>query len=471
MGGSEGEHGRSNARLGLGDAISLMIGIVIGASVYETPPQIFGSVSGAWAGLGVWALGGLLSLAGALCYAELASTYPRLGGDYVYLSRAFGPWMGFLFGWSQLAVVRTANVGMMAFVFARYAQRLWAFADNQVWLCAAAAVIAVTLLNVGGVVLEKWTQNVLTLAKVLGLSGIVVAGFCWGRAGAVAEAQSPSEANFGLAMILVLYAYGGWSDAAFVAAELRRPRDIPRSLILGIGAITVIYLAVNAAYLLGLGFDGVRSSRAVAADLLAGPRGDLGERAMCLLVMVSALGSIHGTVFAGSRLYVTMGEDHRLFSWLGNWDAGSHSPVVALLAQALTSLAMIAAVAAAAGHGAYNGFSTLLTGTAPVFWGFFLLTGTALFVLRHKDRDRVRPFALRGPSYPLVPLVFCGTCLFMMYAAIADAKWRALIGLVPLGLGLPLYFVPFAPRATGERRGVSPTCHGTNSGLYSPTSG
>src|SRR5438132_5380290 len=174
------------AQLGLWDAVSIIIGIVIGAGIYETPPLIFKNVSGPWEGVGVWALGGLLSLVGALCYAELASTYPRSGGDYVYLTRAFGPWMGFLFGWAQLVVIRTGNIAMMAYVFADYAIRLWDFgAGNPRWftetevafLYAATAVTVLALLNILGVVFGKGTQNVLTAAKVLGLGGILVAGF------------------------------------------------------------------------------------------------------------------------------------------------------------------------------------------------------------------------------------------------------------------------------------------------------
>src|SRR5437660_11334622 len=155
------------AQLSLWDAVSIIIGIVIGAGIYETPPLVFRNVSGPWTGLGVWAFAGLLCLFGALCYAELASTYPRSGGDYVYLTRAYGPWAGFLFGWAQLAVILTANIGMMAYVFADYAVRLW---PGPAWCWAALAVVALTLLNLLGLAFGKGAQNVLTCAKVLGLA-------------------------------------------------------------------------------------------------------------------------------------------------------------------------------------------------------------------------------------------------------------------------------------------------------------
>ena len=201
MGGNAEQSQPIKPQLGLWDAVSIMVGIVIGASIYESPPLVFNNVTGPAWGLGVWVLGGALSLIGALCYAELASTYPRMGGDYVYLSRAFGPWAGFLFGWAQLAVVITASIGSMAFVFGRYATELWpegpaqlaqAVADgigaHQVFessgeastvAYAVLAVVVLSLMNVLGVVLGKGTQNILSVAKVAGMAAI--AGYIIGH--------------------------------------------------------------------------------------------------------------------------------------------------------------------------------------------------------------------------------------------------------------------------------------------------
>src|SRR3712207_4545316 len=167
------------AQLGLWDAISIIIGIVIGAGIYETPPLVFQQVSGPWMGLGVWALGGLLSLIGALCYAELASTYPRSGGDYVYLTRAYGRCAGFLFGWAQLTVIVPASIGMMAYVFADYAVRLGDGGSGPTFLYAALVVLGLSLVNLLGLTAGKHTQNGLSAAKVLGLGGILLAGFAW----------------------------------------------------------------------------------------------------------------------------------------------------------------------------------------------------------------------------------------------------------------------------------------------------
>jgi amino acid transporter len=461
------------ARLGLWDAVSIIVGIVIGSTIYKSPQLIMANVvSPAW-GLGAWALGGALSLVGALCYAELASTYPRSGGDYVYLSRAFGPWCGFLFGWSQLSVILTASIGAMAFVFGDYAVKVWnppeSVATREVWtaLLAAAAVAVLALTNVLGVVLGKLTQNLLSLLKVIGLGAIVVIGFKHGSADVLAGPPPAGTTSFGMAMIFVLYAYGGWNDAAFVAADVRDRRNITRALLLGTALITVIYLAVNVAYLRALGFETMRQSWTVAADVGQMAFGENASRAISVLVMVSALGAINGLIFTGSRVYSTLGAENSIFALLGRWSPRLGSPVWALLIQAAITLAMIAGVGTPIGRDAidagmvwlvnqkmpweryFGGFDTLVSGTAPVFWAFFLMSGLSLFALRQRDPDIERPF--RVPLFPLLPLIFCGTCGYMLYSAIDYAKYIALIGAVPLAVGLPLYWLSRRTVADGAK--------------------
>lgn len=464
-------------RLGLWDAVSIIVGIVIGSTIYQSPPIIMRNVPDPWTGLGVWALCGLLSLLGALCYAELASTYPRIGGDYYFLSRAFGRWMGFLFGWAQLVAILTGSIGAMAFVFANYATALWPGGPPEV-VYAAAAVAALSLLNLLGVVFGKLTQNLLSLAKVLGLGGIVLAGFLYGEHSLgtlTATAAAEGGSNLGFAMILVLYAYGGWNDAAFVAAEVRHRRHISLALILGTIGITVIYLAVNAAYLQVLGFEGVRQSQNVATDVLRLALDEKlhmqgkGELAMRILVMVSALGAINGLIFTGSRVYAQLGAEHRILSGLGRWNFGSGTPVGALVVQAAITLLMIFIVGTTPGQQAidgilqtlrlepipwqryFGGFETLVAATAPIFWTFFLLTGLSLFALRQRDPEIERPFTV--PFFPVVPLIFCGMCFYMLLASIDYAQRLALLAAVPLLLGLVLYLIDerLRPRANGPR--------------------
>jgi amino acid transporter len=469
--------------LGLWDAVSIIVGIVVGAGIYQTAPFILRTTGSPWVGLGMWLLGGVLSLVGALCYAELATTYPRTGGDIVYLSRAFGRWLGFLFGWVQLTVILTGSIGLMAFVFANYAVRLAQAAFGSElglgasFACAGGAVLVLTVTNVLGVVFGKVTQNVLTVAKVAGLGAIICAGFSAPHAGAW-SAPDPSSAGspmLGLALVLILYTFGGWNDAAFVAAEVRDgKRNITRALVIGIAVISALYLLVNAAYINSLGFAGAQESDQVAADVLNRGFGRGGVAFMCVVVMVSALGAINGLIFTGARVYAAIGKDYLLLSWMGGWDRKHGAPVPALVTQGVITLALIFLVGTSPGREwintaleavriaavkwgknptASDAFNTLLACTAPVFWLFFLLTGLSLFVLRERDTQVERPFKV--PLYPELPLLFCGSCAYVLYSSLIFAigeGWLGglfLLGFVPLVLGVPLYRISQAMQQTG----------------------
>lgn len=458
-----GQHASADEtpRLGMWDAVSIIVGIVVGVAIYKTPGFIFANVANGWIGLGAWLLGGVLSLIGALCYAELATTYPRMGGDYVYLTRAFGRPVGFLFGWAQLAVILTGSIASMGYAFGDYAVRLWSLEKSAtVWLTLG-SVVTLSVLNLGGVVFGKWTQNVLTAAKVIGLLAIVVAGIGWGTVDFTMQpAEAPKKLSFGIAMILVLYAFGGWNDAAFVASEVReRERNIPRALFYGIGGITVIYLLVNVGYLWGLGFTNLQGNGTPAADALFVAFGESAAKIMSLLVMLSALGALNGLIFTGSRVFTALGREHSVFAFLSRWDPRLNVPVWSIFAQTVVAVLLIVIVGTETGQNAFNRglttaglnafpwhdprfgseFDTLVTCTAPVFWLFFLLTGTALFVLRFKDPQIERPF--KTPFYPVVPLIFCATSTYMLYSSLTYVGELSLLGFVPLVIGIPLYFL------------------------------
>jgi basic amino acid/polyamine antiporter, APA family len=451
-------------RLGLWDAVSIIVGIVVGTGIFRSTGGVFHSAGGPWGAMGLWLVGGALTLCGALCYAELATTYPRDGGDYEYLSRAFGPWCGFLFAWIQLTAVISGNIAIMAYAFADYGLRLWPWMkDETVWLTAA-PVVAFSLLNACGVVAGKATQNVLSAAKVFGLVAVVLAAIFVGGAEPPAEVpatsasaaiSAPPAPNWGLALVFVLYTYGGWGHAVFVAAEVRDQRhNMPRALVVAMLGITLIYLAVNGAYLHVLGYDGARATRTPAADVLEVACGPWGSRAVSVLVMLSALGAINGMILTGTRVYAIWGEDYPAFGWLSRWNRRVAAPIHAIAVQAAVAVALILLVGTAAGRdgfdaalhsiGAANlpweqyfgGFEMLVAGSAPVFWAFLFLGGLAVFVLRANDASVERPFKV--PLYPVPPLVFCGSSLYMLYSSLAYAGWLTLIGVVPLLVGAAL---------------------------------
>jgi APA family basic amino acid/polyamine antiporter len=432
------------ARLGLWDTASMIVGIIVGVGIYITPAKVFAAAGGPWQGLGVWLLGGLFSLLGAFCFAELASTYPRSGGEYVYLTRAFGPLMGFLFGWAQLAVIRPAgSIAVVAFGFAAYGASLLGRDPKDPLLAVVLAVIplvVLTFVNLIGVIFGKSAQNGLTILKIVGIAGILAAGFLWAHVPGAGTGVGKGIEAGGLvvAMVYVLWTYAGWQEAGYVASEVRdRRRTLPLALILGTGAVTLLYLLINLAYLTGLGFEGAAHSEAVAADVLAPALGGWGQLGMSLVVVISTLGALNGMIFTSSRIFAEFGTDHALFAPLGRWSRRWGTPVISLLIQGALSAGFV--LLAGLGPAGKSGFDRLVEGTAPVFWLFFLLTGIALLVLRWREPRIARPF--RVPFFPFTPLVFCAGCAAMLVGSVHDAPVETLIGIGLLAAGLPLYLL------------------------------
>jgi amino acid transporter len=419
-------------KLTLFDSTCLIVGIIIGAGIYQTAPDVAKGV-GSWGGvLAIWIAGGLLSLCGALGYAELASAYPRAGGDYVYLSRAYGPWAGFLFGWIQLAVVRPGDIAVMAFAFATYAITLYdPFANtafpygSQIYACLA--VIGLTTVNILGVKAGKWTQNLLTTVKVLGLLAIVTVAIVAPRPAATDIAYSPLPTS--LALILVLFTYGGWNEMAYVAAEVKNPRrNIVRALVLGTGAVVIIYTVTNGAFLYTLGFNGLASSSAVATETVTTVLPTNGGRLISALICISALGAVNGLIFTGARISYAVGADHRAFRSLGHWHKRTETPARSLAVQALIAVSLIILL---------GSFLNTIIYTAAAVYLFYLATSLAVIVLRHKEPQVPRPYRVTG--YPVTTLVFCAVCAFLIYSAIVYKPEIAVVSCVLILLGLPIY--------------------------------
>jgi APA family basic amino acid/polyamine antiporter len=543
-------------QLTLFDSTCIIVGIIIGAGIYETTPLIASSVAGAGLGagglVGVWVLGGVLSLLGALCYAELGTAYPKEGGDYVFLSRAFGRAPGFLFAWCQLWIIRPGSIGAMAYVFARYADQLcplsrlvtrwcdacysrlaevpaaWPAAETvggavALMVYAAASVAVLSVINVLGVRQGKWTQNLLTTAKVLGLVAIFLAGLWFVAPVAPLEpapqpgsdvqatpdaAAQPAEPTmeepkfnwslFGLAMIFVLFTYGGWNEMAYVGAEVYNPKkNILRALVLGTVAVTLIYVLATLAFVHCLGFARTQKPEAtVAQDVLTVAAEDvfrlttrrealLGElkglerqpadevlnrrteierwlawldrlanlpaHLMCVLICVSALGAVNGMIFTGARIYYAMGTDHRLFAWLGGWSERLGTPVWSLVIQAVLTLVLVVAFGWLVIIGrAQGGFQSMIIFTAPVFWFFLAMVGISVAELRDREPDTPRPYRVQG--YPVVPILFCASSLFMLYSSLAYAvenrSWEAFWSVLILLVGVVMCFCD--PRPKGQ---------------------
>lgn len=415
----------------LADAIALIVGLVIGAGIFETPALVAANTGTAGGVIQLWLIGGAVSLLGALCYAELATAYPHVGGNYYYLKRAFGSSVAVLFAWARMTVIQTGSIALLAFVFGDYASQLLPLSGYSPAIYAAAAVVLLTLLNIIGLRQSKRLQNWLAMGLVLGLLLVICVGLSASAAAHSPVAPSESRSSWGLGLVFVLLSYGGWNEAAYISAEIQNPqRNIVRSLLWSIGIITGLYLLINLAYLKGLGVAGMANSQAVAADLLRQSWGAPGAAFVSLLVVIATLGSINATIFTGARTSFALGQDVAPLRWLGHWHPHPSSPTTAYLLQGGIALALI-------GLGTFTrrGFETMVDYTAPIFWLFFLLSTLSLIVLRIKEPDRPRPF--RVPLYPLVPLLFCAICGYLLYSSLIFTGIGAIIGVVVVLLGFP----------------------------------
>jgi len=427
--------GQPRQTLSLFDAVAMIVGLIVGAGIFGTPSIVAGAAGSEGMLVASWVAGGIFAIIGALCYAELSTAYPSAGGEYHFIQKAYGRQLAFLYGWARMTVIVAGSIAVFAYLFGDYMSRVVNLGAHSSAIWAALVVGALTLVNYIGIREGKATQNVFTVLEVGGLVLIVVAGLVLAPAPVAAPAAATGSgpwhlgAGIGTAMLFVLFTYGGWNDAAYISAEVRnRDRNMVRALLAAIGIVTLLYLLVNFAYLKGLGYDAMVRSDAVAADLLKAVWGTTGEKVIAIMIAIAALTSVNGSIIVGARSNYALGRDWPLLGALGRWHEASGSPRVAMLVQGAIALALVA-------FGALqkSGFKGLVEYSLPVFWGFFLLTGIALFVLRRKEPDAPRPF--RVPGYPVVPAIFVLMCGYLLYSSLAYHGTHALWGLGVLAIG------------------------------------
>ena len=424
--------------LSLSDGIVLICGMVIGAGIFKAPSIVAANTSSDAEFMFVWVLGGVVSVCGALVYAELTSRYPETGGEYAFLTRGFGRGAAFVFAWSRMTVIQTGAIAAVAFVFGDYASEIFRLGDKSSALYAALGVVALTLLNFAGTVESKTLQKVMQVLLFAGLLFIAVGGL---MTGAPARPAAPAGGgSFGLAMIFVLLTYGGWNEAAYLAGEVRDSRrNMMRILVGGILAVAVLYLLVNLGYLAVLGLGGMRESKAVAADVMRVVTGEKGAVLLALIVCLAALTTVNAAIFTGARTNYALGRDFALFARLGSWRESGSTPGNALLLQGVIALVLVLIASFTP-----DGFSAMVAYTAPVFWTFFLLTGLTLFIFRKGGGETP---AFRVPLYPVVPLAFCAMCAYMLYSSVNYVRFAvqfgvpALAGLIIMFAGIPVYFL------------------------------
>lgn len=403
------------------DAVMIIVGIVIGGGIFALPPAIAGftgSPGWMWA---AWAGGAALSLVGALCYAEMASAFPHPGGDYHFLTKAFGRDVSFFFGWARVTVILTGSIAMLAFVCGDYLSAVVSLGPYSSALYAALVIGVLTAVNIAGLKSSARTQTILTFIEVGGILLVIVAGFF--AAGHPVTPAAPSAAApagmpamFGLALVFVLFTFGGWNEAAYISAEVRGgQRAILKVLVVSLGVLATVYGLFVLALLTGLGFDGLKSSKAVGADILKAAFGPVAETLIAAMVAIAALTSINATMIVGARNNYALGKDWPLLAFMSRWHGARGTPVTALLVQSAIALGLVAIAAVEKG-----GVKTMVEFTAPVFWGFLTLVGIGLFILRARYPNVERPF--RVPLYPVLPIAFILTCAYLFHSSVTYAQ-------------------------------------------------
>ncbi|MBG6081150.1 APC family permease [Rubrivivax gelatinosus] len=415
-------------------AVAVCVGMVIGAGIFKTSPMVAASLTSDTAVYAAWVLGGVLSFVGALCFAELASAFPDPGGDYHFLRLAYGRRVGLLFAWSRFAVIHSGSMALLAFVFGDYLDQLAHLGPYGSAVFAAAVIVVLLLLNLRGIRVGVGTQLGLMLLVVSGLLAVGAAGavLAWqgvAPATPLTAAAGAGRPAWGEALVFVFLAYGGWSDAATLSAEMRDTRrGIVQALLLGLTLVAALYLLANWAFLRGLGLAGMAASSAPAADLLRRAAGPWGEAAIVGVVAVTSITVMNAVLIAGARTTYAAMRDLPRHTPLGDWDARRGTPRAALLALGAVALALVGLGTATRG-----GFATMVDYLSPVYWFFLLLSGGALIVLRRRRPEAPRPF--RVPLFPLLPLLFMSGSAYLLWSSLVYVKAGAVAGLVVLAVG------------------------------------
>ena len=421
-------------RLGLFDATMIVMGGIIGSGIFMNPAIVARQVTTNVLILVAWLIGGLFALAAAFIWAELASVRPDVGGQYAYLREAFHPLVAFVYGWVLLLVIQTGGMAAVAVTFAQYFVQLTHVPIRYPHL--AAIVLAIlTIINCFGVRAGGTVQNVLMVLKIAAILGLVACGFLLGDAVSTNDALSTSNASlqaFGLALVPVIFSYGGWQTATFVAGEIKEPRkNLPRGLIIGVIAVVLLYVAANVVYLSVLGARGLAASNAPASDAMRTVLGDFGARAIAAAIAISTVGFLSQSMLTAPRVYFAMANDRLFFSSVGRVHPRTRAPIVAIALQGM--LAIVLALL-----GTYESILNYVVSVDVIFFG---LTACCIFVFRRRLAQAIDGEGLiRVPGHPITTIVFIAVCwsvaINMVYRNPADT----LIGVAIMLAGIPAYW-------------------------------
>lgn len=419
-------------RLGLFDATMIVMGGIIGSGIFMNPSVVALQVHTPFLILGAWVLGGLFALAAGFIWAELAALRPDVGGQYAYLREAFHPAVAFLYGWVLLLVVQTGGMAAVAVTFARYFVELTQWPIPSPYL-AAIVLALLTIINCLGVRAGSTVQSILMVLKILAIAMLVVCGFLFAERSLnpTALLDRPVSRDlltaFGAALVPVIFAYGGWQTATFVAGEIKEPRkNLPRGLILGVAGVVVLYLAANLVYISVLGTEGLAASKAPASDVMRSALGDLGARIIAAGIAISTVGFLSQSMLTAPRVYFAMAKDGLFFESVGMVHPWTRAPIVAIALQGL--LAIVIALL-----GTYERILNYVVSVDVIFFG---LTACCIFVFRKRENAGVN----RVPGHPFTTILFIAVCWLVAINTVFHFPQNTLIGIAILIAGIPAYW-------------------------------
>ncbi len=421
--------------LRLWDSIAIIVGIVVGAGIFRTPSDVARELGSNFEVLFLWIVGGIIATCGSLTFAELASTWPRTGGMYVYLRECYGPLTSFLYGWTQLLVVRPSVVAGISVVFAEYVAYFIPLPQGGVKLMAVSAILAVSIINYIGVRTSSLVQKIFTSIKIAGIFLLALLGLFFHHSGhpILIEPSAfnlPSISAVGAALILIFWTYDGWSEITMVAGEIQEPqKTIPKALLFGSLGVLFLYILVNGAYLNVLGIEGVASSSRVATDTMIELFGAKGGNIIAGIVLISTFSTLNGIALTGPRIFFAMAVEGDFFSWARKIDPKYRTPSTAIALQAFFAIPLVALWK-------FEQLATYFVFAAQIF---YVLCALSVFHLRQKKIQEGEVY--RAWGYPFTPMLFVLVSFGIFVHALITSTPQVMVGFTIMFFGIPIYYL------------------------------
>jgi len=416
--------------------IMVAIGSCIGSGIFVTPSQIAELIPSSSLILLVWALGGLVALTGALTFGELGALFPQAGGIYVFLREAYGGWLGFLYGWAYLIIITSGSIAVLSLAFSYYLSYIIPMSETGMMITSITAIVVVTILNVLRAKFGEIFSNIFTGLKIVGILIIILVGFIFGdvensfKTISFSTSSGAGISAFGVALTGVLFSYGGWQHASFLAGETKNPaRNVPVAMITGALIVTVIYLLVNTGYMLLLPVEDIVSSKKVAADAVSTIL-PFGGKLVAGIIAISTVGTMGIYTLSTPRIYYAMASDGLFFKSIAKVHPKFRTPIYAIILQSVWAILLLLF---------WGTVENLITYTVSVEWIFFTLAAAGIFIFRKKMKDAERPYKTFG--YPLTPLIFIGITTWFVINIMINKPLHMGIGFIFLLIGVPVFLV------------------------------